>query len=475
MLYYCLMSKIRIITTTILITLLFLFLRFYNIKESFLFFNDMGRDMVVLQQWHDTDKPPLLGPQTSALPFNQSAVYFYMLYPGFLISQNNPISSLWTLAIFYIILFVFGLYLLRNNKILTKIMFTTFLLITIHPQYIIQARFVWNPSFVTPLLVIVILSFYLLINKFSYLKLIIFTTSISLAVSISYSVTPLLIIFAIYWLIFSRVNFKAIVLSLFGSFILFNLSTIFFEIRHKFVLINALITQKSPVQAGLDFSTRINALSQLIFNLPNQNLNLSLFILSILLCFILLYKNKKSHQSIQFITSFLYLGVSVLTLIAPVSIQAHYIFAFTSLLFIIIATLPTIISTIIIICLSISYLGQTRTNEYFRPATRTLDQMKSCFSTYCSQFKETTFVSVQSNFHPFHNGPEHRFLLKNSGCNIKDIETENGQAQYMTVVLDGGTFDSQTKYYELDLFGKNKEISRLKCQDNFEIITLKKL
>lgn len=41
--------------------------------------------------------------------------------------------------------------------------------------------------------------------------------------------------------------------------------------------------------------------------------------------------------------------------------------------------------------------------------------------------------------------------------------------------IDNGIFDSKTKYYELDLFGKNKEVSRLKCQDNLEVVTLEKI
>jgi len=62
-----------------LLAILFVILRLYNINNSLFFINDTGRDMAVLQSWQNTGKIPLLGPQTSALPINQSAIYFYLL------------------------------------------------------------------------------------------------------------------------------------------------------------------------------------------------------------------------------------------------------------------------------------------------------------------------------------------------------------------------------------------------------------
>lgn len=55
------------------------------------------------------------------------------------------------------------------------------------------------------------------------------------------------------------------------------------------------------------------------------------------------------------------------------------------------------------------------------------------------------------------------------------FETENGQAKYMTVVLDGGSFNSKTTFYELDLFGKYKYIETFECLPNFEIKVLEKI
>ena len=435
----------------------------------------MGRDMIILQTWQDTGKPPLLGPQTSALPFNQSAIYFYLLYPGFLISDGNPVSSLYTLAFVYIVSLLIGLYLLRHDRKIIICTLISFYLLSIHPQYITQGRFVWNPSFVTPFLIISIISFYLLFKNFTIPKLLFFSFSIALAVSLSYSVAPLLIMFFVYWLIFNRKHLLSIVLWLSSAIALINLPTIIFELRHGFFLTKAFLTQSSPVQQGLDFATKSHQLSQFIFSTPNNFINQLLLGLTLILCIYLLYFNRKNVFSFQYITSFLFLSLTFLSYLLPIGIQPHYIFAFTTLLFLIIASLPNITIIVVLILLSITYLQPNQTREYFKPASRTYNQMQQCFQQYCDMFKQPSFVSVQSGFLPFHNGPEHRYLLKQAGCNIKDIETENGLANYMTVVVDNSTFDDNTKYYELDLFGKFKTISTLDCLPNFQIKTLEKL
>ncbi len=469
------MSKIIKFLITYLVIFLFLFLRFYNLSNSFFFYNDMGRDMMVLKTWQDTGKPPLLGPQTSALPFNQSAIYFYLLYPGFLISKGNPVSLVYTMSAFYLISFIFGLYLLRNNHKLTIVSLIAFFLISIHTQYISQGRYVWNPSFVTPPLIFSIISFYLLLTKYSIKKLLLFSVSIGLAISLSYSVAPILIAFSVYWLIFIRKHILTIALWLSSAIALINLPTIFFELRHHFQLSKALLTRPSPVQEGLTFITKFSKLSGFIFSTPNYNLNIFLFILVIIFCSYLIYKNLKNTKSLSFVISFLFLTITVLSFVTPISVQAHYIFAFTSLLFVLIATLNKYAITIVLIIFSYIYLHPTILSQYFKPSPRTYNQIVNCYKTYCSTLNEPTFVSVQSNFHPFHNGPEHRYLMSQNGCDVKSIETENGSAKYMTVVVDNGSFDENTKYYELDLFGKYKNTSKLNCLTNFQIVTLEKL
>jgi len=460
---------------SVAIILLFIFVRFWNLPASFFFFNDMGRDMSVLQLWQQSGKPPLLGPQTSTLPFNQSAIYFYLLYPLFILFKGNPTSSLFTLAFVYLASFITGLYLLRKDKRLTLVLLVSFFLISIHPQYITQSRFVWNPSFLTPFLITSSISFYLLLKKYTLPRLVIFSASIALAVSISYSVAPLLILFFVFWLLFDRRHFIKLFLSLFISFFIINLPTLVFELRHHFLLSSSLFTKTSPVQEGLDFTTRFNRLSQFIFTFSNNQTNQSLFIISILICLLALYFYRQKTKDLLFICSFLYIGITILAFITPVSIQAHYVFAFTSLIFIIISLLPKILLLPIILYFSLSYLQTKQLNVYFSPPLRTYSQMESCFQNFCQNFKDPIFVSTQASFHPFHNGPEHRYLLRKNACNVRDIETQNGEAQYMLVVEDNDKLTPQTHYYELDLFGKYQEFKYFPCTPTFNLRLIEKV
>jgi len=461
---------------TLFTVLIFLFLRFYNIDQSLFFWNDMGRDLSVLQQWQQTGKPPLLGPQTSALPINQSAIYFYLLYPAFLIFGGHPIANLITLASVYILAFLLGLFIIKKYNLPLKAysLITIFFLLSIHPQYIIQGRFVWNPSFVTPFLIIAFYSFYLLLSRFSWKKLIVFSLSIATAISLSYSVAPFLIAIFIYWLLFYRQHFSKFFITLFSSFLILNIATVAFEVRHNFLLTTSLFTKQSPVQESITLVDKITKLSDFIFITDNSPLNLTLFIFMLLVTIFTLYKFRHSIKSIQFLSSFLLISLVLIAFLTPVTVQPHYIFGFTTLLFILIASSSSIIKTVILIAASVLYLNQNKLNFHFRPAPRTYSQMNQCFKDYCSQLNTSTYVSVQSGFHPFHNGPEHRYLMRQNECQILDIETQNGASNTMSVVLDGGSFDQNTKYYELDLFGKYSTISEFKCLPNFSILTLHK-
>ena len=200
------MKYIKYIIPIFLISL-FLFLRFYNIKNGLFFFNDMGRDLLVLQKWQETGKPPLLGPQTSVMPFNQSAIFYYFLYPFYLFSQGSPFSALLANTFLYLSIYLTGLFVFKKNNQITDTINFCFFLICIHPQYIIQNRFVWNPSLVTPLIFISIFSFYLLLNQYSKIKLWLFSLSLALAISFSYSTIPIFLALFLYWLFFNLKKF----------------------------------------------------------------------------------------------------------------------------------------------------------------------------------------------------------------------------------------------------------------------------
>ena len=455
----------------LLLISIFLFLRFYNIKDGLFFFNDMGRDLLVLQNWQLSGKPPLLGPQTSVLPFNQSSIYFYYLYIFYLITKGSVFSALFANAFLYIAMYIFGLIIFKKDKKITTILNISFFLISIHPQYIIQSRFVWNPSLVTPFIMSAFFSFYLLIQKYSKIRLWIFSLSIATAISISYSVIPIFIALFIYWLIFVKKYFFKLAFSMLASFLLVNITTIFFELRHNFLLTKSLFLKPASPQLATGFGQKFSDISRLVINLSNQTLNQYIFLLFILLSIVLIIRQFKNKNIVLFI-SLIFLLTFLVYFILPVSIQAHYVFPIICLLFLLIASQSIIRSIIFVFFLSLLWLNPTSLNSYFQPAPRTYSQMEKCYQEYCQKNKKPINVAVNSSYHPFHNGPEHRYLLKRNGCNVQVLE-EGQKAQTMALVLENSTFDPfKSKFYELDLFGKYKTGDTFNCLPNFQILNL---
>lgn len=464
------MKYLKILIPFFLISL-FLFLRFYNIKDGLFFFNDMGRDLLVLQNWQLSGKPPLLGPQTSVIPFNQSSIYFYYIYIFYVITKGSVFSALFANAFLYIAMYIFGLIIFKKDKKFTNILNISFFLISIHPLYITQSRFIWNPSFVTPFILSSFFSFYLLIKKYSKFKLWIFSLSITIAISLSYSVIPIFVAMFLYWLIFYRKYFFKLTFSVFISFLILNITTLFFELRHNFLLTKSLLFKSASPQLATTISQKFNDIANFVINLQNQNINQFILLLFIILSIVLIIKEFKNKNIILF-TSIIFLLTLLTYFILPVSIQAHYVFPITCLIFVLIASQPIIKSVIIILIISCFYLSPLKLNSYFQKAPRTYFEIEKCFKDYCQKYPEPINVAVTSSFHPFHHGPEHRYLLKKSGCNVQVLE-EGQKAKNMALVLDSGTFDpNKSKFYELDLFGPYKTGDTFNCLSNFQILNL---
>lgn len=455
-----------------LIIFLFIFIRFYNIKNSLFFFNDLGRDSLVLYNWQETGKIPLLGPQTSALPINQSPFYFYYLMIFYFLMKGNPIYSVVACSFFYIFVFIFGFVFFKKNDFLLKMWLWSFFFISLHPQQIIQNRYVWNPSFVSPLILFSILSFYsaLVKDKKNFYWSSFFLAG---AISFSYSAIPLLLVFLLYLLIFKKEYFFKFLISFFLSSLFFYLPIIIFELRHDFLLTKSLFTKSGPPQTHLDLLTKFNSLSNFIIatnrTLFDEFLLIFLFFYSNIQ-FINLYFSKNKKNFFYFIFS----GLFILSMIIPIGVQAHYIFPILISFFLILYLINKSINKFLIFAIILFYFLPILNQNYFKNAIRTYNEVDECFKNFCQSFNQPIYVSVISSFHPYHYGPEHRYLLKKNKCQVYNIEENQNKSQFMLVVLDDYQFNQPIKYYELDLFGKYKILKKHYCQKNFGYVLLKK-
>jgi len=466
------MKKFLYIVLPILIVFILVFTRLYNIKNGLFFYNDLGRDADVLYTWIKTGKPPLLGPQTSALPINQSPVYFYWLMIFYFLLNTNPIYSVVGCLFFYILVFIFGLYFFRKEKFLIKLWLGGFFLITIHPQNIIQSRYVWNPSFVSPLILLSTLSFYQAIKNDKNFFLSSF--SLALAISFSYSVVPLFFVFILYLVFYQKDKILKFFLYFILSLGLFYLPILVFEVRHHFLLTYSLLTKKGPQQQFIDFFSKFNSISNFVVGFNYQIYERVVFVFIFLYSIIkFLYWHKKNKNKGFFYFNFFVL--ILLTFLIPITIQAHYIFAITVSFFIVILLDQKAIEILILMLCLFFYFMPIFKNKYFQKAPRTYEEINQCFLSFCQNFKKPIYVSVVSSLHPYHYGPEHRYLLKKNGCLVYNIEENQNQSDLMMVILDFSDFNKEFKYYELDLFGPYKIIKKHYCQNNFGYVLIRKL
>lgn len=464
---------------------LFVFFRVYRIEESLLFFNDIGRDYLVLWNWQQTGKPPLLGPQTSALPFNQSAFYFYWLFPFYLLSQGSAYATIVAAIVFYLLFALLGYFLLRKRKKWFWAFLLTFFLVSIQPQQILQGRFVWNPSFVTPCILFASFSFLELIQmqqkkkSWPWYLLWSMTLSLALATAFSYSALPsllafgLLAVFMFSW----KSNLWRWILALGASLFFVNLPTVFFEFRHHFLLTQMMLERPVSEQPGNVLSAKLQQAAAYAFNLP-LNWVIPLLIVASLLTYFFWRKKKMPLQLSESSLLALLAWLSLLiTLASPIALQTHYIFGFLPLFLLWFAFLvgENAWTVLLLLPLLFSWLSGKQFDQYFQAAYRSVAQSQECAVRFCATQNQPLFVAVQSNLHPYHNGMEWQYLFASAGCQVKDLTTENQAADLLAVVVDHGAFDLQEdRFNELTQFGPAQEKTRFSCGENLQVELLER-
>ncbi len=476
-----------ILFTTIL---LFIFLRTYKISDSLFFQNDIGRDYLYLIEWQQSGKPPLLGPQNSALPFNQSAFYFYLLFPVFFLSKGWFLSSHITSLIFHVLIFVAGsLYLIKTQqKKLFWIFYSCIFLGAIHPQLITQQRYIWNPSFVWLAVVVATLSFYQLFTKFSAKWLWIFAIGITFAIAMSVSAGPALLVFLVMTIIMLRKNLLKIIGVVFVTGNFWFLPYWFFEFRYDFQIIKRVFGRRVLVMDPwrLTLQYKLESMGKYLFDFQIPwYFVIVCFILILGFAWLQFIKRKKINDiiSLSEFSIWLLLITTMISLIFPVTIEAHYIFPFLAFIHIIMADI--LVSTqkrlqkilfLVALALSVWWLRPKKIMSYIKSAPRSYGQIERCFQLVCSQIDEPVFVSVQSKHYRYHTGPEFRYMALRHGCQMKYVENDPTAAELMMVVADQSNYiHKETKFDELTLFGEASEEKIISCENGIQVHLLKRL
>lgn len=457
----------------VVIAFLFSLFRLYNIQNSLEFYNDMGRDFLVLYDWQTTGKPPLLGPQTSTLAFNQSAFYFYILFPLYFLTNGSLFSSVYTSLIFSLCCFALTFALIRKHaREFTAPFLLFFVLASLHPQLIIQQRFIWNPSFLLPLLTIATVTFLIAMKTWKPYLLWLSGLTLSFALALSYSATPILAAFIIVGIYFFRRKVIHLFASISAGLAVWNLPTFVFELRHGFLLTNMLFSREALQRSHLGIAEKISALGTYLFSVLDTRTipGLSVLFGIIILIFIRSYAQKK--KSTHLAVFLLFVLTFLLTLLSPFDIQSHYIFPLLTSVLFLVSFLPLRAAIGATVFISLLWIHPLQIQVYLKQARRTVQQLESCATLVCSKEKDPMFVSEQAGYHVFHNGPEYRFLFKKYGCDIKTIETESVAASTMAIIVDNAEYEhGKTSYNELTLFGPSRVRNTYTCDGGVQVIT----
>ena len=227
-------------------------------------------------------------------------------------------------------------------------------------------------------------------------------------------------------------------------------------------------------QAHLTLGEKSNGLLTFFTAQPLGPLSIMVVIILTLLILIVVVKHSANHHAQNAII--LFTATLLITLIAPFTLNAHYIFGVVTLLFILIGTLNPNIAIPLSLGLSVLWLQPSLIKSYFIEAPRTVGETLACAQKICSTIQEPVTVSIQSGYQPYHDGQDWQYLFKRAGCDVLDINNPAQKSNKMLVVVDNSSYEQgKTQYHELTLFGPSIDTQTISCQPNLSIHVLKKI
>ncbi len=460
----------------------FIFLRLYRLPETLYFWGDIGRDHEMLMEMVQERKPTLLGPGNSQLPFNQSAWYFYLNLPVFILTSYSPLTTAFTGIGLNIIASFILFRQIKNDqssqKVFTKLVPFIFfsLLYLFHPFVLEQQRSTWNPAFAVPFLIVGIGIFWKLLDEGDISKKFIVLSALcfSFAVGMTYAVIPILF-FVILMFLFSLPKEKRLFFlsSLVGSFLIVFLPHILFELRYDFLLTKQVLQFERSNQTVPFLSLIDSGLVQLVGFKEVRTVSMrAVFIILILLVvgiFQLPEKRKKNVLKLIFIFVCSYISSTLFI----DEFHSHYVLGFIVLFLFIVMNLPEIWKVLIAMVL-LFYWSGIITTEFTRAPHRTISDLETCAEKVCAQYTEPMYLSAQA-WHDFHSGYDYSFFFNKHGCFTRDISTNPGMSDKMLVVADKADFDpATTAYHELTLFGEKELQDTILCGENMRVYQFKK-
>ena len=267
-------------------------LRTHHLSTDLLFHRDQGlHSLSIWNIWHE-GKLSLLGPLSDVDGLTHAPIYFWLMLPAYALSGGDPaVASLFqiTLEVLSLPLLFFAIKRLFNSR--TALL--TLLIYSVSYGGIGLSRWLVN---VTPILPLTNLLLFLLTHN---PKVFITSLVVGIITQMDAAIGVFLLPF-IFWFFRSRFNIKTIILIMAG-FLLPALPLLVFELRHNFVITQAVLnfSGKSGHGLGLNPSVFIANLG-VLFTEINKIISYPYIYISSILFVFGLYKVKqlKNHNFI---------------------------------------------------------------------------------------------------------------------------------------------------------------------------------
>lgn len=451
---------------------MFCLLRIYHLPQTQVFFGDSARDLLELHEWQNTLLPPLLGPHTSVLSFNQSAWYFYWLMPFFVLTQGSLFTANVAVLAYFALWFVLSIRYRSQVSLSLFSLATGWALLTFHPEVVTQMRTVWNPTFI----LLPLLALYLLLNDWltplTPRRLMSIAFLLSLSVGLSYSVAPyalVVTVLSIVRILRQSEKFKllgAFVISLLVSNLAIHIGTLAFELRSEFLLTKNLGNQQI-LQVSTNQYQKWLELNQHLHVSPLLWLAL---VAAVLVSFVIYRRGQARLLQRLLVSVSLLLLTTGMTLAAPFSIHSHYIFAILAGIIVSVISMPRKVQLAVVTVFASVWIWQLSHSGLFTPASPTMAQKLECLQQVCSVAPVPIYVVGNTPSHD-HQALEYSYLAKTSNCDAFSV-TEAAGKQPKTMALfnqDAEYTPGKTDFYELNVFADAKLGQTIICSNSLSV------
>lgn len=263
------MSKKLFFLCITLISVLYLFLRLYDLPQKIDFRLDQAIHLSEVKNMVELRDLRLVGPMVTSQSYDGrnffiGANYYYMLALAGILTNWDP-HLVTVLFIFLELLsYVVFTYFLKQ-KFGTFLSLISFFTIAVSPYLVAHSRFFWNPHLLIPLSVITLVSLEKYIDTHKYIFLSIASFAWGFAFSAHYSAILWLPIF-IFYLTKSRQHFNIKSLLIIGiSFVVGDLPFFIFELRNHFYNLQTLFLVYIHPSASTGFTSHYLIFPLVIF------------------------------------------------------------------------------------------------------------------------------------------------------------------------------------------------------------------